>query len=159
MRWCRRVGLHRYDGNNVSRLRAGEQYAYVFDLGDNWAHLCTVAAERIDPLDQLGIVPDVPLPYWGWGEIPDQCGRRWDGDDGEARPPKRPAQPLRPSAVASREAYRLKIAVEVAFVVSRRCWWFQGGRSGGSGQSPDGAISGRLVAGGVAALQGEVVAG
>ena len=40
------------------------------------------------PDPQLGIVPDVPLAYWGWGAIPDQYGRRWDGDDGEARLPR-----------------------------------------------------------------------
>lgn len=28
-----------------------------------------------------------PLPCWGWGVIPDQYGRRWDGDDGEADDP------------------------------------------------------------------------
>jgi hypothetical protein len=82
------------DRTRLSRLRPGEQFAYVFDLGDCWAHLCTVAAGRIDPAEVLGIVPDAPLPYWGWGELPDQYGRRWDGDDGETRPPKRPAQPL-----------------------------------------------------------------
>ena len=82
------------DRTRLSRLQAGQQFAYVFDLGDYWAHLCTVAAGRIDPLEELGIVPDAPLPYWGWGELPDQYGRRWDGDDGETRPPKRPAPPL-----------------------------------------------------------------
>ena len=63
-------------------------------------HLCTVADRRVDPLDQLGIVPDRPLPCWGWGDIPDQYGRRWDGDDGEAPPPPDPAlrdlPPLQP---------------------------------------------------------------
>lgn len=48
----------------LARLRAGEQFVYVFDFGDDWTHLCTVAAERIDPLDELGIIPDRPLPYW-----------------------------------------------------------------------------------------------
>lgn len=75
----------------LSRLGPGEQFAYVFDLGDDWAHLCTAATQRIDPLEQLGMVPDTPMAYWGWGELPDQYGRRWNGDDGEARPPKRPA--------------------------------------------------------------------
>ncbi|MGH3518407.1 MAG: hypothetical protein ACRDQ7_13510, partial [Haloechinothrix sp.] len=51
----------------LSRLQLGEQFAYVFDLGDDWAHLCTVADSRIDPYDTLGVVPDCPLPYWGWG--------------------------------------------------------------------------------------------
>lgn len=71
-------------------LRPGEQFAYVFDLGDEWAHLCTVGERRVDPLVSLGIVPDKPLPCWGWGTIPDQYGRRWIGDDGESDPPPDP---------------------------------------------------------------------
>ena len=73
---------------------------YVFDLGDDWAHLCTVGPRRIDPADTLGIVPATPLPYWGWGSIPDQYGRRFDGDDGESPVPTDPRladlPPLRP---------------------------------------------------------------
>jgi hypothetical protein len=75
----------------LSRLAPGDQFAYVFDFGDDWAHLCTVAGTRIDPLDELGIVPAAPLPYFGWGDLPDQYGRRWDTDDGQSPPPKRPA--------------------------------------------------------------------
>lgn len=75
---------------NLSRLHAGEQFLYRFDLGDDWTHLCTVGPERIDPEAELGKVPDGPLAYWGWGTIPDQYGRRWDGDDGEARLPRDP---------------------------------------------------------------------
>jgi hypothetical protein len=67
----------------LGRLGAGEQFVYEFDFGDSWAHLCTIAAERIDPVDQLGIVPDRPLPYWGWGLLPDQHGRHWDGGDAD----------------------------------------------------------------------------
>lgn len=33
----------------------------------------------------------MPLPYWGWGAIPDQYGRRWDDDDGQGRAPQRPS--------------------------------------------------------------------
>lgn len=69
----------------LSSLTPGQQFVYVFDLGDDWTHLCTVADQRIDPLDTLGIVPQAPLPYWGWGSIPDQYGRRFDGDDGETQ--------------------------------------------------------------------------
>jgi hypothetical protein len=74
----------------LSRLAPGEQFVYVFDLGDDWAHLCTVADVRIDPLEALGIIPDRPLPCWGWGSIPDQYGRRRDGDDGESEMPPNP---------------------------------------------------------------------
>ena len=74
----------------LSRLRPGEQFVYVFDLGDDWAHLCTVGPQRIDPVDALGIIPKQPLPYWGWGDIPDQYGRQWYGDNGESPPPKDP---------------------------------------------------------------------
>jgi hypothetical protein len=74
----------------LSRLNPGEQFAYVFDLGDDWAHLCTVAPQRIDPLHTRGITPHEPTAYWGWGELPDQYGRRWNGDDGATKPPRRP---------------------------------------------------------------------
>jgi Plasmid pRiA4b ORF-3-like protein len=74
----------------LGRLEVGERFVYVFDFGDDWAHVCTVGRKRIDPLDELGIVPDAPLPYWGWGVIPDQYGRGWDGDDGESPPPADP---------------------------------------------------------------------
>lgn len=86
--------------SKLSRLQPGEQFVYVFDLGDEWTHLCTVGRERIDPLETLGIVPAAPLSYWGWGDIPDQYGRRWDGDDGESPPPADPGvsdlPPFRP---------------------------------------------------------------
>jgi hypothetical protein len=89
----------------LSRLRPGEQFLYTFDLGDDWTHLCTVGPERIDPGEELGIVPDVPLAYWGWGMIPDQYGRRWDGDDGESQLPRDPhgtdLPPLRPDWVSA----------------------------------------------------------
>lgn len=74
----------------LGRLRLGEQFVYVFDFGDDWTHLCTVGDERINPLDELGILPERPLPYWGWGDLPDQYGRRWDDDDGESPPPADP---------------------------------------------------------------------
>jgi hypothetical protein len=52
--------------------------------------VCTVGAGRIDPVEVLAILPDTPLPYRGWGDIPDQYGRRWDDDDGESPPPRNP---------------------------------------------------------------------
>ena len=77
----------------LSRLALGEQFSYTFDFGDGWRHLCTIGPDRIDPLQELGIVPDRPLSYFGWGSIPDQYGRRWDGDVGDEDEP--PADPQR----------------------------------------------------------------
>lgn len=56
--------------------------ATPFDLGDNWRHRCEVLAEKVDPLDACEIVPERPT-IWGWGWIPGQYRRRWDGDTGE----------------------------------------------------------------------------
>jgi len=86
--------------NVAKRCGITEQFVYVFDFGDDWSHLCTVGEVRVDPLATLGIVPRVPLPYWGWGDIPDQYRRLWDGDDSESDPPEDPGladlPPLRP---------------------------------------------------------------
>jgi hypothetical protein len=72
----------------LTRLRPGEQFLYVFDFGDDWTHLCTVGDAR--PLEVLGVVPAAPRPYVGWGNIPDQYGQEWDGDDGESPKTRRP---------------------------------------------------------------------
>jgi hypothetical protein len=62
-------------------VKPGDVFEYVFDLGDNWRHACTVLAEKADPIDEYGIVPDAPVAIWGWGWIPDQYGRdSFDGD-------------------------------------------------------------------------------
>lgn len=90
------------DGRSVrlARLKPGQQFVYVFDLGDDWAHLCTVGDSPVDPVQTLGSVPDRPLPYFGWGAIPDQYGRAWSADDGETPLPPDPElrdlPPLRP---------------------------------------------------------------
>jgi Plasmid pRiA4b ORF-3-like protein len=49
----------------LGRLRAAEQFVYVFDFGDDWTHLCTVGDRRIDPMEALGVLPAVPLPFFG----------------------------------------------------------------------------------------------
>jgi hypothetical protein len=74
-------------------LEPGAEFQFTFDPGDDWTHRCVVGAEKIDPVEALGIRPDAPVPYRGWGSIPDQYGRRWAADDGVSRPPRRPSQP------------------------------------------------------------------
>ena len=74
-------------------VEQGAQFRYVFDLGDDWTHCCTVDAGNVDPADVLGVIPPAPMAYWGWGTIPDQYDRGWAEDDGEVRAPSRPRQP------------------------------------------------------------------
>lgn len=64
-------------------LRRGDPFTYVYDLGDEWVHRCRVGTSSVDPVEAAGVEPEKPVPIWGWGWIPDQYGRRWDGDTGE----------------------------------------------------------------------------
>ncbi|MHA7167438.1 UPF0158 family protein [Arthrobacter bambusae] len=77
----------------VRTLEPGAEFQFTFDLGDAWIHRCVVGEVKVDPLEVLGVRPGVPLPYWGWGSIPDQYVRRWASDDGESRAPGKPSQP------------------------------------------------------------------
>lgn len=90
----------------LSTLEPGERFSYMFDLGDQWTHLCTVESSRVDPFEELGFEPTKPLPHWGWGSIPDQYGRDHDEDDGETRPGPDPGwkdlPPLHPHWGANR---------------------------------------------------------
>ncbi len=61
--------------SKLSRLSLGDQFVYIFDLGDDWTHRCTVSNDLIDPLERLGMVPSKPTAFFGWGQIPDQYGR------------------------------------------------------------------------------------
>jgi len=54
----------------------GEEFGYVFDLGDDWQHRCVVQEEKADPLEEYGRAPAAPVAILGWGSIPDQYGRR-----------------------------------------------------------------------------------
>lgn len=72
------------------RVGVGDRFVYVFDLGDDWTHLCTVADTLIDPHTTVGLPASAmpgPLPYFGWGTIPDQYQRRYLGDTGDNTPP------------------------------------------------------------------------
>lgn len=85
---------------DLSKLGVAQQFIYAFDFGDDWTHLCTVVEAGIDPHEVLGLVPNAPLPYFGWGNIPDQYGRAWADEDPESPPPLDPEltdlPPLRP---------------------------------------------------------------
>lgn len=72
----------------LDELGPGDEFTYVFDLGDHWRHRCAVAPEKVDPLEVYGIRPERPVATWGWGWIPDQYGRV---SEGGADPPPEPA--------------------------------------------------------------------
>jgi hypothetical protein len=62
-------------------LRAGARFTYVFDLGEAWTHECTVEDVGMDPFEVAGEEPELPLPVFGWGTIPDQYGRVTEDDE------------------------------------------------------------------------------
>jgi pRiA4b ORF-3-like protein len=84
----------------LSRLAVAQQFVYSFDLGDDWAHLCTVVDDELQFGAAAGSAPRSPTPIFGWGDIPDQYGRSWEEDDGDSPPPPDPGlrdlPPLRP---------------------------------------------------------------
>ena len=88
------------ESSRLSRLALGD--AFVYELGDRspWVHVCRVGATRIDPLEELGDSPPEPTAYDGWGVLPDQYLRRFEGDDGTTPLPPDPRNrdlpPLRP---------------------------------------------------------------
>jgi hypothetical protein len=71
------MGLLDHARLKVAReVKPGGEFAYVFDLGDDWRHRCTVLEDKADPVEEYGTAPRMPAPIWGWGTIPDQYGRR-----------------------------------------------------------------------------------
>jgi hypothetical protein len=64
-------------------LEKGDEFEFVFDFGDHWAHQCRVEEVGVDPEGLYGESPKLPVPIWGWGSIPDQYGRRSENDTGE----------------------------------------------------------------------------
>lgn len=73
-----------YERHGVGAVvRQGEEFIYVFDFGAGWRHQCQVTRDGLNPEEVAGIVPRNPVPIWGWGSMPDQYGRRWEGDTGE----------------------------------------------------------------------------
>jgi len=81
----------------LSQLSAGRSSSTSSTSANGWHHLCTVGDAKIDPLEELGIRPAVPLPTFGWGTIPDQYDRRWSEDDGEGPIPSDPKRGDLPS--------------------------------------------------------------
>lgn len=74
-------------------LSDGSTFRYLFDLGERWEHACDVEALDSDPLEIYGAEPELPVPVFGWGMLPDQYGREredeeddsWGQEPGEER--------------------------------------------------------------------------
>jgi hypothetical protein len=70
--------------SKLGRRDKDEMFSYEFDFGDSWEHRCTVIETGVDPSEAYGDRPDGPVAIWGWGDMPDQYGRRTpDGGDEE----------------------------------------------------------------------------
>jgi hypothetical protein len=71
----------------VAAVGRGDEFRFVFDLGDQWEHRCRVLAEKVDPREvwRPGPLPKQPVAIWGWGSIPDQYGRE-SSDDFDLEP-------------------------------------------------------------------------
>ncbi len=47
--WGREQGVTDDNCTKLRVLKPGGQFLYVFDFGDDWIYLCTVAEQRVDP--------------------------------------------------------------------------------------------------------------
>lgn len=115
-RWCRalgfsiRVDLVEGHGQRLwprpgrifaaARTHTFAQLARAID--DTFARWDRASSPRVPPRGRNAAdhAPSQPLPYFGWGDVLDQYGRRWDNDDGERPQPKDPGladlPPLKP---------------------------------------------------------------
>ncbi|MGH3665025.1 MAG: IS1096 element passenger TnpR family protein, partial [Egibacteraceae bacterium] len=64
-------------------LHLGTRFRYTFDLGERWLHECVVDETALDAAEEYGEEPDVPVPVYGWGTVPDQYGRQAEDDEDE----------------------------------------------------------------------------
>lgn len=96
-------------------LRTGSTFRYVFDLGEMWEHACEVERDDVDPLAEYGEEPDLPVPVFGWGSIPDQYGRDREDDEeagsDDAEPRDEPLWEDDDDAAFTREAREDALAV------------------------------------------------
>lgn len=72
--------------SRLDTLAVGTAFAYVFDLGEDWTHLRTVARD-----DASAAVPhpaQPPRPDRGWGDLPDQYARHLADDRISAGAPR-----------------------------------------------------------------------
>jgi len=64
----------------VETVAPGDEFRFVYDLGDAWTHACRVVETGVDPIEEAGARPPGPVAIWGWGWIPDQYHRETDDE-------------------------------------------------------------------------------
>lgn len=62
-------------------LRPGARFTYLFDPRQRWIHHCRVEQVGVDPFTLVEEEPEVPVPVFGWGDLPDQYGRVEEDDE------------------------------------------------------------------------------
>jgi hypothetical protein len=69
-------------GNDADR-----DATYVFDMGDDWTHVCEVLGVDANPEEEYGIVPEAPVSIdgWGWIRISMAVKPGWRTNEGTAR--------------------------------------------------------------------------
>jgi hypothetical protein len=78
-------GLQPLDSEGVTLgevgLRRGARFTYLFDPRQRWVHQCRLEETSLDPFTLVDEEPDLPVPVFGWGDVPDQYGRIEEDDD------------------------------------------------------------------------------
>ena len=86
--------------SRLSRLVAGDEFVYEFDLGDSWLHICRVAEARIDPRRRSARCPRSRRRTTAGASCPTSTCAALPGDDGETPEPadqrNRDLPPFRP---------------------------------------------------------------
>ena len=62
-------------------LRQGSRFTYLFDPQQRWVHTCRVEEMSLDPFTLVEEEPELPVPVFGWGDVPDQYGRLEEDDE------------------------------------------------------------------------------
>lgn len=62
-------------------LRRGSRFSYLFDPQQRWVHRCRVEEVGLDPFTLVEEEPELPVPVFGWGDVPDQYGRLEEDDE------------------------------------------------------------------------------
>lgn len=84
-------------------VKVDAEFAYVFDLGDNWRHRCTVLGEKADPAEEYGSTPKAPVAIWGGARSPiSTAGGPWPSSTCELQVSWRWQTTAQPSSMNAR---------------------------------------------------------